>query len=84
MNVYEELRSEDRHRKRLLFPRRLTMRSGSNSTAAVPTNIAGSSRPRRRCWWCVKPMTPSIPRNGMGTHYGWIDDRVANLGITFS
>jgi uncharacterized protein (TIGR03435 family) len=24
------------------------------------------------------------PANGMGTHYGWIDDRVANLGITFS
>ena len=24
------------------------------------------------------------PANGMGTHYGWIDGRVANLGITFS
>ena len=24
------------------------------------------------------------PRNGMGTHYGWIDGRVANLGISFS
>jgi preprotein translocase subunit SecG/cbb3-type cytochrome oxidase subunit 3 len=58
----KKLRQCDRQRKRPLFPPRLTTRSGSNSTAAVPTNIASNSRPRRPCSWCVKAIMPSIPR----------------------